>query len=163
MRVLRVAMWIAVSAISTLSPGHRLQGSEAGRPPAQPGTAQWTVMIFMNGKNDIEEDAKHNYEQIRRVGSTEDVNIVVELGLLTWDHVYRIRAAAAATLGASGPAQVEGVIDLGKVNMGSREALSHFIAGTKRDYPAARYLLIIWHHGQGWRYYLSQFLASERN
>jgi hypothetical protein len=117
-------------------------------------------MIYMNGKNDLEECAKLNYDQIRSVGSTGEVNVVVGLGLLSWDHTYRIRATPAATLSTTAPAMVEGVVDLGKVNMGSREGLSRFIAGTKRAYPASRYLLIIWDHGQGWRYYLSQFLAS---
>jgi Clostripain family len=149
MKAARFRGTTATAFLTILLIGDQSRISQAAPPSA--GTAKWTVMIYMNGKNDLEEYAKVNYNQIRNVGSTGDVNVVVELGLLSWAHTYRILATPAATVAAAGPAAIPGVVDLGKVDMGSRKALSRFVAETKRDYPASRYLLVIWDHGQGWR------------
>jgi Clostripain family len=151
-----------VLAISTLPLGRSLRSAEGGPPPVRSGAAKWTVMIYMNGKNDLEDAARWNFDQIRRVGSTDDVNVVVELGLLSWDHSYRARVTQGTTPGATGIPPAQGVVDLGKIDMGSRKTLSRFILESKRDYPANSYLIIIWDHGQGWRLELSQSQASSR-
>ncbi len=41
--------------------------------------AEWTVMIYMNAKNNLEPYALKNFHDIAEVGSTEDVNILVEM------------------------------------------------------------------------------------
>src|ERR1017187_5568843 len=50
--------------------------------PAAP-LKEWTVMVFMNGKNNLEEDALDNFRQMAAVARPDDqVNVVVELGRL---------------------------------------------------------------------------------
>ncbi len=44
--------------------------------------AEWTVMVFLNAKNNLAPYAITNYQQMQSVGSTDDVNIVVEYGRL---------------------------------------------------------------------------------
>ena len=48
--------------------------------PAFADTAEWTLMVFMNAKNNIEGDALANFREIASVGSSSKVNVVVELG-----------------------------------------------------------------------------------
>jgi hypothetical protein len=43
-------------------------------------TAEWTLMVFMNAKNNLEADALANFREIAIVGSIPKVNVVVELG-----------------------------------------------------------------------------------
>ncbi|MGF6472580.1 hypothetical protein [Paraburkholderia youngii] len=41
---------------------------------------KWSVLIFMNGKNDLEPFALQNWRQIANAGSTDEVAIAVEFG-----------------------------------------------------------------------------------
>ena len=42
--------------------------------------ADWTVMVFLNAKNNLEPFSFGNCEQMAKVGSTDQVNVVVEFG-----------------------------------------------------------------------------------
>ncbi|MBL8744054.1 MAG: hypothetical protein JNK04_23265, partial [Myxococcales bacterium] len=42
--------------------------------------AEWTVLVFLNAKNNLEEFAFPNFEQMASIGSTPAVNLVVEMG-----------------------------------------------------------------------------------
>lgn len=42
--------------------------------------ANWTVMIYMNGKNNLENDALNNFQDIAQTGSSAAVNLLVEMG-----------------------------------------------------------------------------------
>ena len=55
------------------------------------------------------------------------------------------------------PLPANAVEDLGEVNMGDGKALGDFITWGIQQYPAKRYMLVIWDHGQGWRLFLSDF------
>src|SRR5271170_114818 len=40
--------------------------------------AKWTILIFMNGDNNLEPDALLNFGQLANVGSNQDVNVIVQ-------------------------------------------------------------------------------------
>jgi hypothetical protein len=40
--------------------------------------------------------------------------------------------------------------------MGSQAALDDFIAWSVNNYPAHKYMLVIWNHGQGWRFQMAE-------
>src|SRR3954469_9872954 len=42
--------------------------------------AEWTLLVYMNGKNNLEEYALSNFHDMGTIGSTPRVNIVVQLG-----------------------------------------------------------------------------------
>jgi hypothetical protein len=118
-------------------------------------TAEWTIMVFLNAKNNLEEYSFPNFKQMARVGSTDAVNILVEYGRPRrhysdnyggWSKTLRFRVEKGME-----PLESRALEDLGKVNMGSGAALSRFVRWSKEKYPAKRYLLAIWDHGQGWR------------
>ncbi|OAF09209.1 hypothetical protein AYJ54_00210 [Bradyrhizobium centrolobii] len=124
------------------------------------GTAEWTIMVFMNAKNNLEADAIATFRDIASVDSTAKVNLVVEMGrpqrhytseAEAWSGVLRflvkkgqkpIPSAAVADLRNS-----SGVSDLG-----SRRALDDFVNWSVDKFPAKKYMLVIWNHGQGWRF-----------
>lgn len=119
---------------------------------------EWTVMVFMNAKNNLEPYAYHNFVEMASVGSTENVNILVELGRPNrhyssrfpedWSKTLRFRITKDQK-----PTQANAVQDLGKVDMGSGNVLMEFVRWSQSTYPAKHYMLIVWDHGQGWRYY----------
>jgi hypothetical protein len=41
--------------------------------------AKWTVMIYMAGDNDLDPAALDDIAELARVGSSEDVNVLVQL------------------------------------------------------------------------------------
>ncbi len=120
-------------------------------------TAEWTVMVFLNAKNNLEEFSFLNFEQMAKVGSTDDVNILVEFGrpqqhytqentFGDWSKTLRFQVTEGMT-----PTEKNAVLDLGAVNMGDGAALADFVEWSRENYPAKRYMLALWDHGQGWR------------
>jgi len=48
--------------------------------PARAATKEWTVMVYINGKNNLADDAISDVNEMEAVGSSDNLNIVVELG-----------------------------------------------------------------------------------
>jgi len=102
--------------------------------------AQWTYMVFLNGDNDLDEFGHSDIAEMKKIGSTPDVNIVV-----IQDHV-------------SGPVEklyimkdtVEVLETIPEVDMGDPAELVKFVAWAREKFPARNYALNIWNHGSGW-------------
>jgi len=86
--------------------------------------AQWTVMVYMIGDNNLEESMVGKYgqfQQMARVGSDSNINIVVQLdrakGFVTdpvddWTTCKRFRITQGMA-----PTPANALADLGEVNM----------------------------------------------
>ena len=46
----------------------------------KPTMAEWTIMVFLNAKNNLEPFSFKNWDQMAKIGSTEKVNVLVEFG-----------------------------------------------------------------------------------
>lgn len=118
-------------------------------------TAKWTVMVFMNGDNNLEQDAITNFEQMAAVPNSSEVNIVVQFDRIAgdfatipdWDQTLRFQVKQGMQ-----PLPAVALADLGEMDMGDTATIHAFVTWSKREYPAQHYLLIIWNHGQGWRF-----------
>lgn len=125
------------------------------RPRTPPPQADWTVMIYMNADNNLEPYALMDFEEMARVGSTDKVNIVVQFDRIdgwtsdmgNWSQTLRFRVEKAMH-----PLPERALQDLGEQDMGKGEVLGNFVTWAKDRYPAKRYMLDIWDHGQGWRF-----------
>jgi hypothetical protein len=117
-------------------------------------TAEWTIMIFLNGDNNLEPFGLQDFREMARVGSTAQVNIVVQFdrsgawGTTTpqWEQTLRFRVEKHME-----PLPAQAVEDIGEANMGDGRVLADFVSWARQRYPAHRHLLVIWNHGQGWR------------
>src|SRR5438132_14045314 len=98
-------------------------------------TAEWTVMVFMNAKNSLEQDAIDNFSDIASVGSTKKVNVVVELGRPSvhvtcdaegWSGVKRF-LVQKGDRPVSGPSVVDVSGDPRLSDLGSQEAFADFL------------------------------------
>lgn len=117
--------------------------------------ARWTVMVFLNAKNNLEPFAFPNFAQMASVGSTDEVHVLVQFGRPKkhyttesggWSRTLRFRVERGMK-----PTVANALEDLGDVNMGAPQALVDFVRWSKANYPADRYMLVLWDHGQGWR------------
>ena len=135
------------------------------RPVSNAQTAEWTILIFMNGDNNLEPDALLNFNQLARVGSTDLVNVLVQVDRIgvyahttpDWTQTLRFRVTKDMK-----PLPAEALEDLGERNMGDPDVLADFVKWGMKEYPAKRYMLVIWDHGQGWRKFLSELLKKHR-
>lgn len=127
-----------------------------------PPEREWTVMIFMNAKNNLECDALDNFDQLTSIDTGAAVQVVVELGRPAkhypcgagnqeWSGVSRfvmrrgIRPQPEFAVAESSVPRVR------QDDMGSAETLVRFVEWSQKRFPAKRSALIIWNHGQGWR------------
>jgi hypothetical protein len=114
--------------------------------------AEWTVMIYLDGDNNLEYYGLVDFMEMSQVGSTPDVQIVVMMDRVehedstfgNWTDARRGLLEAGDVPDASWGESV------GEVNMGDPDTLVTFGHWAVQNYPAERYALVIWNHGNGW-------------
>ncbi|TET38199.1 MAG: hypothetical protein E3J72_03795 [Planctomycetota bacterium] len=112
---------------------------------------KWTVMVYMAADNDLDGLALQDVDSMERTGSTENVNIVVQVDPYGtyWPHTTAKRYYITHDIWDTTINSQE-ISDLGEVNMGSPDTLRDFIEWGVTSYPAERYCLVLWDHGAGW-------------
>ncbi len=137
-------------------------GSCSGEPGQEDGPevhakaeSSWTYMVYLAADNDISEAGLTDVNEMEEVGSSAEVNIVVQgdfrpdgtAGLPS--STIRGRVTRDADPGQVGAWYEE----IGNRNMTDPATLTEFIAWAARSYPANRYALVLWSHGSGWKDY----------
>jgi len=110
---------------------------------AEKKLAKWTFIVFLNSDNDLNAYADWvigDIGEMARIGSTEDVNIVV---------LHDKKAAPAQRLFIK-KGKVEVIENVGEIDMGDYRELIKFACWACEKYPAEKYLLDVWNHGDGW-------------
>jgi len=130
-------------------------------------TAEWTVMVYLDSDNNLESAGIDDINEMEMVGSSSDVNIVVQLdripysvlasnneGFLddtsngNWSNTRRYYITQDFD-----PYIINSPLksNLGELNMGDSQTLIDFANWAITEYPAKKYLLVIWNHGGGFR------------
>ena len=104
----------------------------------------WTFMVYMAGDNNLDPDGVQDLKEMKRVGSTDKVNVIAQFDRAT-GHV-----AKRYLLRKGGQVSKDAVASLGRINAGDPKRLMDFIKWGVRNYPAHHYVLVLWNHGQGW-------------
>lgn len=121
---------------------------------------KWTLLIYMNADNDLEEFGVQDVNEMEQVGSTDEVAIVVMMDRIRgydssngdWTHTRRFVVRRDHDLERMTSSETaNGAEILGELDMGQPATLKAFIEWGREHYPAERYLLDIWDHGSGWR------------
>ncbi|MDD2772881.1 MAG: clostripain-related cysteine peptidase [Elusimicrobiales bacterium] len=123
---------------------------------------EWTIMVYINGKNNLANAALYNMNQMEIVGSTDKMNVVVETGRL-WDGVRRYLIVNDFQPSTTDQAELQSqyvqamhkinspvVQELPKTDMGDYKSAVDFVKWSREKYPAKKYMLILWDHGTGW-------------
>lgn len=110
-------------------------------------TKEWTFLIFLNGNNNLDSFGKMNLNQMEKVGSTADVNIVVQ-----WASLANKKTQRLFITKDNDPTKVTSPVleDMGKVDMGDWKNLVEFVRWGVEKFPARHYFIDIWDHGSGW-------------
>ncbi|MCX5792318.1 MAG: clostripain-related cysteine peptidase [Elusimicrobia bacterium] len=162
----------------------------------------WTIMVFMNGKNSLSEYVPKDMNEMEKYGPTENINIVTQSARMKeadpyyppggggyddypwgggpvvphpgwpnpgwpslppmmmkdasvtrdastdWIGVRRYLITADGDNAALSSTLLS---DMGTVDMGDYKQLVEFGKWAKQNYPAKKYMLIVWNHGDGWK------------
>lgn len=116
-------------------------------------TKSWTMMVYLDGDNNLESAAVGDFLEMASQGSDTNVAILAQMDRITgydtsyddWTDTRRFYITPGMT-----PAAANGV-SIGEANMGDPETLLHFIRWAKAKAPASHYVLVMWDHGSGWR------------
>jgi hypothetical protein len=137
-----------------------------------PVTRDTTVMVYIVGSDLVgtvtTKGAAANIAEMMQVGSTASMNVVIQTGgsglvpatepanpnamqpgEIDWRRVQRYQVNAGslqrvADLGAEVKSPANPAVD-----MGNAETLQAFLAWGAKDYPAKKYIVVLWDHGGG--------------
>ncbi len=121
--------------------------------------AAWTVLVYLDGDNNLERDAVIDFNEMELVGSTDQVKIVVQFDRIgavalwdddsngDWETTKRFLVTRDDDPETIRSQELE---DLGELNMGDPQTLVDFAVWGMQTYPAERYALILWDHGASW-------------
>lgn len=111
-------------------------------------------MIYMNADNDLDPYALMDFEEMAAVRYGPRVNVVVQLDRYgsgdtdtQWGETRRF--LMRPNLKPTRPDSLSGFAE--ESNMGDPATLKAFVVWARRRFPAERYMLVIWSHGDGWR------------
>ena len=112
----------------------------------------WTVMVYLDGDNNLDYYAWDDLSEMESIGSTDKVNIVVQLDpYSTCTGTYRYYVTGTEQGSAYPYYSADIVQTLPEQNMADPNVLANFINWATTNYPAEHYLLVLWNHGGGWR------------
>jgi len=130
---------------------------EAASPaPAAPrAAAEWTIMVYMNGKNNLTGYTVKNLNEMESVGAPAGVNLVAEVGRGNfraaagdnWNGIRRYQVVKDGDPRKLGSKMLQEF----DADMGDWNHLADFGLWAKQNFPAKHYMLIVWNHGDGWR------------
>ncbi|NLG79359.1 MAG: hypothetical protein GX492_06005 [Firmicutes bacterium] len=125
---------------------------------------KWTIMIYMCADNNLESAGIADMNELEEVGSTTDVNILVQIdraeGYDTSNDDWTGTRRYYITRDPNPPGSLGyGTIVSSlaswdrndrEINMADPAELRDFVAWCMANYPAQHYVLVLWNHGDGW-------------
>jgi|GEM_PF-885157 len=109
---------------------------------------KWTVMAFINGSNNLGEFVlRSDLQQMSSVGTTDNMNLVVDLGLSSGKSMSLVQRMLL--LPPKPGKKINTVVYSAEINrdMGAWANAADFVQWAKKNFPAERYLFIIQNHG----------------
>lgn len=117
-------------------------------PRSQQDQKEWTVLVFLNGHNNLDSYGTRDMLEMEKVGSTDKVNVVVQWASLGFPNTRRVLVRKSTD-----PTRVisPAVQEIPRADMGDWRQLVEFVRWGVQNYPAKRYFIDVWNHGTGWR------------
>ncbi|HHW69725.1 MAG TPA: hypothetical protein GX392_00010 [Clostridiales bacterium] len=117
--------------------------------------ADWTILIYANGNNELEPEIRQAMFDMEKVGSSFNVHVVLQIGRAEYKLVKLIRndinyndkyswSGVRRYFVKKGSSELVG--NLGKVNLADPKQLYYFVKWGILSYPAKKYMLILSGH-----------------
>ncbi len=151
-----VCIYVSFASAHISSVLHSQQRSQLQPRSSQEPLKEWTFMIFMNGHNSLDFFGGLNIKSMEYVGSSEQINVVVQWASKRYPKTRRLLVEKSSDTSRITSPIVE---ELPRVDMGDYHSLIDFVRWTHEHYPAKRYFINVWNHGNGWK--MQQFSAQD--
>ena len=115
---------------------------------AQAPKKEWTFLIFLNGHNNLSSFGEMNIKEMEKIGSTKDLNIIVEWGSASTPITKRLYIEKSKNINKVTSKPLKQMKDY---DMGNYKNLQSFVRWGIENYPANHYFITVWNHGSGWR------------
>jgi len=112
---------------------------------------EWTVLIYMNGDNSLSDSINPDINQMEASQFDEEkMNIIVQADYNIYAPdprpcIYDVKNDANITK-ISSPK----IKNLSEVDSGDWSVVANFLNWGMKEYPAEKYAIIMWSHGNGW-------------
>ena len=116
------------------------------------GEREWLVLVFLNGHNDLWQEAIKDVNEMEMVGSTDKVAVTVELGILQDrgnSARFYIQKDTTTDAGTEFDNIISPAVEVPGADMGSWKHFADFAKWSYRKYPARKVLAVLWSHGSG--------------
>jgi hypothetical protein len=122
---------------------------------------EWNFLVYLNGVNSLDSFGPMNINQMEQVGSTDKMNILVQWGSSSNPNTQRLLVQKDNdTTKVTSPV----VQDMGPgVDMGDWHSVVNFVQWAHDNYPAKKYFIVVWDHGNGWHFTNSVALQAARD
>ncbi len=97
------------------------------------------MMFYMAADNDLYSQALTDIEELQKISGQPGIDIIVQLDSPSGAYRYQVLPQGTSILA-----------NLGQSNSGSPGALADFGRWAVKTFPAQKYLLVLWDHGDGW-------------
>lgn len=116
-------------------------GGGGGGGPTPVTSNKWTILVYMDGDNDLDLYTSGDLAEMMKVGSSSSATVIVQ-----YDGYQKPAKRMKVERGSLTTLQ-----ELGEVNMTSTDTIADFVRYGVTTYPADRYMLVMWDHGNGWK------------
>lgn len=108
---------------------------------------EWTLLTYVSAVNNLSSYSGFNINQMESIGSTEQINIVVQ-----WARESDATARRMLIHRDKDPSRVTSPVleEFHTPDMGDWRTFVEFIRWGVEKFPAKRYFINIWSHGSGW-------------
>ncbi|MCE1247857.1 MAG: clostripain-related cysteine peptidase [Firmicutes bacterium] len=131
-------------------------GKDSNPSPTSPPLRKWTILVYAAADNDLEKYIIKDVNDMENVGSSNNMNLVVQI-----DRGQKPSELSGGWAGARrykletnvDPYNLDSPVlqDMGQINMGDPKTLQNFVEWGVKEYPAQHYMLVISDHGMGWK------------
>jgi len=115
---------------------------------------KWTVMLYMAASKDLrtEQAAIRDLRELEKVGTTENVNVIVQIDREWPGYAERYcvkRGFSEFCDSLPNQRNIPCGTPEERSNSGKPDVLREFVEWGRKDFPAERYLLVLWGHSYG--------------
>ncbi len=118
-------------------------------------TAQWTILVHVAADNNLEGMGLADVNEMELSGSTPDVNVIVQIDRSAdyekadgdWTTTRRYYIQQDKDMNVINSTLLE---DMGELDSGAPETIVDFATWGITNYPAQKYMFVMWDHGGAW-------------
>ena len=109
---------------------------------------QWTVLVYMNGDNDLSPYTFIDIDEMEKVGSSANVDIIVQQDTIESNGSRRYHIVKEKKFNPAISSPI--LATLSEQDSGKQETIIDFLDFGVTNFPSRNYMVVVWSHGAGY-------------